>query len=415
MQVFRASIINPTNFESAEYIADAGIAIDEGIILQYGEFNFLKKIYPNADIIDYTDYIITPGFIDLHTHIPQFPAIGLGKGNLLPWLNQNIFPLEKKFENYDYALSLSDFFFQKAISCGTTTIVAYSSLHKTGTRAAIDAAYHSGINLYIGKVMMDLGNDFYKHTTEQNVEDTLELIDYVNSRNSKNINYVVTPRYAGSCSFELLTAAAEIASQHNLLIQTHLAENTSELDYVASLHPNCSSYTDIYFKSGIMECQPLLAHCIYLDEESLDIISSTSSPIVHCPSSNRYLMSGKMQFMKYHNLGLEVGLGTDVAGGYSLSMINEMREAIENSGDLIQDNNSGQILSAHNAFYAATLGAASILNRNDIGKIEAKKNADLVVHKVFRKTNSESDLLQIIYGNSAVKSVYKDGILKFSL
>lgn len=423
MQILKASIINPTNDRLVEYEDLAGIVISENIIVDCGKFDDISGKYPNADIIDYSDYVITPGFIDLHTHIPQYPAIGQGKGELLPWLEDYIFPLEMKFADFEYAYKLSKIFFNKAISYGTTTMSAYSSLHFLGTLAAIKAGIDTGVNLYIGKTMMDTGAGDYKHSVNQNIDDTKKLIQYVKDLSCDNIHYVVTPRYAGSCSIQLLREAAKIAEDNDLHIQTHLSENMKELEYIASLHPDYNSYTEVYQETGILSSKTLLAHCIYLSEHELSILKESGSNVIHCPSSNRYLMSGRMNFAGYDKLGLNIGLGTDVAAGYSLSMANEMREAIETSGDMnLFDNRSSnhvkcgnnlnELTSASRVFYAATLGAADILGNNQIGRIEKGRNADLLLHKLYDKSDLNYALNQIIYGISKLEKVYIRGIEK---
>ncbi len=415
MQIIKATLINPVDKESIEFIEHAGIATSEDQILDYGDFTDISKQYPNIEVLDYSDLVVTPGFIDLHTHIPQYPAIGKGKGELLPWLNNNIFPLEQKFSDYNYAFKLSEAFFMKAISFGTTTLTAFSSLHNSGTKAAIDAGLKSGVNLYIGNTLMDLGEGSYKHSIDQNIEDSLDLISYIQNSKNHSVKYILTPRYAGSCSVDLLKEVSKLAKEYDLHIQTHLSENLSELEFIASLHPNYKSYTDIYLETGILGSKTLLAHCIYLSDTELSILKQTGSNVIHCASSNRYLMSGRMNFAKYDEMNLKIGIGTDVAAGYSLSMANEMREALETSGDLYYTKKSDQLISHQRIFFSSTLEAAEILNNNRIGQIAKGKQVDLVFHKVYDLNDTDSILNQIIYGNSNVQKVIINGIERFSL
>lgn len=150
--------------------------------------------------------------------------------------------------------------------------------------------------------------------------DTKALVDYLRDIKSRIIP-VITPRFAPTCSRELMSGLGELAKSEGLPAQTHLSENLAEIAWVKELFPECTSYADVYYKSGLLGKQTILAHCVHLTEEELTLIAQTASGISHCPNSNSNLSSGICPVKKIMQKGIKMGLGTDVAAGYSPSIL----------------------------------------------------------------------------------------------
>lgn len=296
-------------------------------------------------------------------------------------------------------------------------------MHKAATDIAFECAKKSKIRAIIGKVMMDqYSPKLLAERTEASLADSVELIDKWHGYNDR-LFYAFTPRFAITCSWKLMRGIGKIAAKKNVYIQTHLSENIEEINVTKKLFPKCKSYTDIYYQAGILGPKTILAHCIYLDQKEVKLIKKTESNIAHCPTSNRFLMNGIMPFRKFREENLSIGLGTDVAGGYSLSMFNEMKEAIENSKSLclFSRGRIGQTMTIAEAFYLATLGGAEVLSMKDsIGSLEKGKRADFLIidHKQIDPMHGKGDyqepeqiLSRLIYrgDRSIIKDVFIDG------
>lgn len=403
------TIVTPKENGAVELIKNGFVEFDDesGKILDVGSKD--KKSSKSED-----NALIIPGLVDLHSHIPQLPGVGKNADELLPWLKNHIFPLEVRFGQLEYAEKISRFFFTEAIRFGTTTIVAYASVHKESTDIAFEVAKEIGIRAFIGKVMMD--RDMKRYPEElplmsRNIKDSLDLAKKWHNSNNGLLQYIFSPRFAASCTMKLLEKTAKVAKEGDFFIQTHLAENQSEVKFIKSLFERerhrVPTNTHIFKKSDILGERTLLAHCLYLSQPELQLIKDSGSNIVHCPTSNIFLQSGFMPYRRYESYAIPIGLGTDVAGGYSLSMFNCMRDAIETSKivNLVNDNRPYQILEPKEVFWIATLGGAKILDLdNKIGSIEKGKDADLVMIKTnpsfsfYNKIDDVNNVLQnLIY------------------
>jgi guanine deaminase len=403
------------------FFPDSAICEKDGKIAFIGDEAIAARKFTNSIILDHKDSFIPPGMIDLHTHLPQYEAIGLGKATLLEWLDHQIFPLEEIFEDLNYARVIAKKFLKDLIRNGTTTAIVFGPAQKAATDIAFQEAEKLGIRLFMGKTMMDIGSSKLVSSTKQNIDDTISLAEKWNGANDDLLNYIILPRYAGSCSMELMREAANISKQNGLMLQTHLSENKDELLYIKKLYPKHKTYLDIYEKAGMMGDNSQFVHCIHLSDEEVETIKSSGSSIIHCPVSNRYLQSGVMPLISYLNNGVHVGLGTDIAGGYSFSILNEAREAIESTKTYNIINIIPQAtLSPVDAFKMATINAARILKiSNETGSLELGKYADMIIIDAQgiineTKTGGISSLInRIIYRHQdmIIKEVYVRGKL----
>jgi guanine deaminase len=201
----------------------------------------------------------------------------------------------------------------------------------------------------------------------------LRLIERWHGRG--RLSYAISPRFALTSSPEGLRAAAELKEAcPAALVHTHLAENQAEIAEVRRLFPEASSYLDVYHRSGLTGPTAVFAHSIYLSSEDYRCLAATRSSIVHCPTSNLFLGSGLFNFAEARLHGIKVGLGTDVGGGTSFSLLKTMAEAYKVSTF------HRHKLSALQAFYAATLGGAECLGMaRYIGNFSSGKEADFIV------------------------------------
>ncbi|MFH0838291.1 MAG: guanine deaminase [Patescibacteria group bacterium] len=380
--IYKALILSPKNEQTLTIINPGYMIVSKTGLIEYVGTKDPRRKYKGYKFFDYTDRLICPGFVDTHNHLPQYAFAGIGEKELLPWLENYTFPREKMFAKKEEAQKSAKIFFSDLIKNGTTTTLTYATIHKSATDIAFQAAKKAGLRAVIGKVMMDQNSPAYlTEKTQQSLKDSQELIEKWHGHGSR-LFYALTPRFAITCSFRLMEAVGKMARETGAYIQTHLSENLGEIAFTKKLFPKYRNYTDVYDKAGLLGPKTIMAHCIYLGESEQKRIKETGTKISHCPTSNRFLSSGIMPFRHYQKSGLVMGLGTDVAGGYSLSMLNEMKEAIENS-KLLAVFSKGKIsppMTLSEAFYLATSGGAKVLSmEKQIGSLEAGKQADFLV------------------------------------
>lgn len=224
------------------------------------------------------------------------------------------------------------------------------------------------------------------------------------------VKSIVTPRFAITCSPKLMTKLGEVARDMDLNIQSHLSENKGEVTFTRSLFPTAKDYTSVYDQVGLLGPRTIMAHSIYLSDEEQDLLKARQTSISHCPNSNFALSSGVMPLRKYLNKGLKVGLGTDVSGGYSLSILDAMRQAVIASKVIAFQNPDEKELSIKEAFYLATLGGAEALALNSVGNFAAGKKFDaLIVNYTGRGLMQAFERFLFCGQPSDIKAVYVDG------
>ncbi|CAH0760587.1 unnamed protein product [Diatraea saccharalis] len=302
------------------------LAVENGKITRIGstvEYETKKRegAFTNFKIVKLNeDQFIVPGFVDCHTHAPQFPNIGLGLDRpLLEWLAKYTFPLESRYGDTEFASKVYDIVVKRLLNNGTTTACYFGSLHLNGTMELAKSVLRHHQRALVGKVSMNLKNDagYYNETAKELAEvETFvkNILDYKNDL----LQPVITPRFAISCDKQLMTGLADISETYNCRIQSHISENQSEIENVLQMFPECKSYTDIYDKSRILNNRCIMAHAIYLSEEETRTLASKGVSIAHCPSSNTRLKSGLCHVRKYIDNQLVVGLGTGISFKLSL-------------------------------------------------------------------------------------------------
>lgn len=333
-----------------------------------------KELPPGCKVIDYGTRLILPGFIDTHLHYPQTDIIGSFGKQLLDWLETYTFPREGKFGDALYAADTADFFLEELLRNGTTTAQVMPTIHKQATTTFFQKALAKNLRMICGKVLMDRNAPAYlQDTPEQGYEDSLELIQQWH--NKGRLSYAVTPRFAITSSAEQLEkAGALLETAPGLYLHTHLAENKAEVDWVSRLFPWSASYLDVYDRFGLITSRSTFAHSIYLPEESYETLAGKQAAVSFCPTSNLFIGSGLFNLERTCSSHIKIGIGTDIGGGTTFSILKTLGEAYK----VLQL--QGQTLSPLKAFYLATLGGAEALDQQDkIGNFQAGKEADFVV------------------------------------
>ncbi|MEX2136351.1 MAG: amidohydrolase family protein [Chloroflexota bacterium] len=379
----RARLLTTLASGGLRYEPDARIEVDGG-----GRLAKVERWHDDADAgsaLDLRPWVLLPGLIDLHAHLPQLPNAGVGAGlDLLTWLERYIFPLERDFD-VPTAELIAPAAFRAFARAGTTTVVAYGALWVESLDACFDAAEAHGIRAVIGKVMMDrLSYDTDRDPSEVlelSMRQSTELCAKWHGRDDGRLMYAFTPRFAVSCSAEMLRRSALAASEAGAYWQTHLAEDRQEIAEVGRLFSEATDYTDVYDRAGGLTPRAILAHGIHLSDREVARLAESGAVIAHCPSSNLFLASGAMPLARYLAGGVRVGLGSDVAAGPDASLFSVMRAGAYTQNALRAAGLSdAAALSPGDWLRLGTLSGAEALGLEDrIGSVEVGKEADLIV------------------------------------
>eukprot|EP00951_Prasinocladus_malaysianus_P004253 scaffold30024_cov41-Prasinocladus_malaysianus.AAC.2 len=254
-------------------------------------------------------------------------------------MHRYTFPLEDFFVNSGvmdpttYA-AFVDIAYTRAIqhylSMGVTSAMIYATSDTNSTLRLAELCGHYGQRCFVGKVNMDRddgrGEHFHVYEdTEEGLNETVRFLDEMAKLpcvQSSLVTPVITPRFALSCSDEMLNRLGELASERNLLIQTHMSENWDEVAAVEERFGK--TYPQVYRDAGLLTNHSVMAHCVHLNESQLEMVMDSGATCSHCPCSNYQLSSGIAPIAWYQSKGYRrMGLGTDVSGGWAVSMLED--------------------------------------------------------------------------------------------
>ncbi len=343
----------------------------------------LPEEWKNAEITDFGDKLIIPGFSDLHIHAPQYAYRGTGMDlELLDWLQKYAFPEESRYSDLEYADKAYGIFADALRRGATTRACIFASAHTEATELLMDKMEATGLKTYVGRVNMDRNApdtirekdaDFGAAETERWITETAEKYE--------NTKPMITPRFIPSCTDELMEKLGEIQKKYKVAVQSHVSENLSEIAWVKELCPNSKFYGDAYESFGLFggeDCPTVMAHCVYSCEEEQELMKKNNVFIAHCPQSNMNVASGIAPVRTYLDKNLKMGLGSDIAGGSSDSIFRAMTDAVMSSKLRwrLVDQGLHQI-SIADAFYMATRGGGEFFGK--VGSFEEGYEMDAVV------------------------------------
>lgn len=358
-----------------EFFEDGLLVLESGLVRAVGDATTLAATLPGETAAtDYRGKLIVPGFIDCHVHFPQLDIIGSFGEQLLDWLNRYAYPAEAKFADAAHAREVASAFVDELLRNGTTTALVFGTVHAHSADAIFEAAEARGLRLVAGKVLMDSNcPEALRDDPESAYADSKALIEKWHGRG--RLGYAITPRFALTSSAAQLAAAGRLASEHpDVWVHTHLAENMAEVAEIARRFPQSRSYLDVYDGFGLLREKSVFAHCLHMDREDRNCMAKKGGAAAFCPTSNLFLGSGLFDLPAMRAAGVRSGLGSDVGGGTSLSMLRTASEAYKVLH--MQDHP----LPSMQALYLATLGAAEALRLDDrIGNFAPGKEADFVV------------------------------------
>lgn len=348
-----------------------------------GVFKELPESFHGIPVRDSGDALIIPGLSDIHLHAPQYSFRGMGMDlELLDWLNTITFPEEAKYADLDYARKAYSIFAEDLKKSPTTRACIFGTLHVEATELLMDLLEETGLKTLVGKVNMDRNGPavLQEKSAEESAASTVHwLSDTVGKY--QNTRPILTPRFTPSCSDELMKKLAEIQKEYHLPVQSHLSENMGEISWVQELCPETSFYGEAYDQFGLFGgegCPAVMAHCVHSPQAEIELMKKRGVYIAHCPQSNTNLSSGIAPIREYLDKGLHVGLGTDIAGGHSLSMLRAIADAVQVSKlrwRLVDDRLKA--LTFEEAFYLATMGGGEFFGK--VGSFQKDYAFDAVI------------------------------------
>ncbi|MCR5685768.1 MAG: amidohydrolase family protein [Lachnospiraceae bacterium] len=367
-----------------------------------GVFKALPDRFSDIEVIDMSGRLITPGFADLHLHAPQYSYRGTGMDlELLEWLDSITFPEEARYADPEYAQKAYGLFVDDLRRSPTTRASVFATVHTDATLVLMNMLKSSGMGAYVGKVNMDRNSpDVYRETTEESVKETCRWLKACETAgflaDDSIVRPIITPRFVPSCTDELMRELGKIVEKDKLPVQSHLSENISEVEWVKQLEPEAKGYADAYDRYGLFgtESQTVMAHCIYLRDDEIDLMSQRGVFAAHSPQSNMNLRSGIAPMRKLLEKGVKCGLASDLAGGSSINMFKAVTDAIQVSKLYwrLTDETKAP-LSFTESFYLATKGGGSFFG--NVGSFEEGYEFDLLaIDDGMAKTSLEFEIEQ---------------------
>ncbi|RDW83534.1 putative guanine deaminase [Aspergillus mulundensis] len=393
--VFQGAAIHSTSLETLEIIENAILVVTDGRITAFHKSSESHNGFPPTAQVHRLppgEFLI-PGFVDTHNHAPQWPMRGLGQGlHILDWLSEITFPVEARFADPAYAASMYEHTVEDFLRQGITTASYYSSRHAEATKILAEICHRKGQRAFVGKCNMDRNAPDYiqEASASDSLRETEECIEHIRRLPGCDrvegalVNPVVTPRFAISCTPELLQGLGEIVQRDNYLaVQTHFNEAQQEIDATTELFPQFKgSEADLYESYGLLNSRSILAHCTIMTDHEKEKIHSLKCGVAHCPIANMTVGGGFMVAPVRDLLrrGIKVGLGTDSGGGWASQMLAVIRQAMiaSNAREVLSEGKD-KALTFEETFYLATLGGARVLRLEDrIGNFEVGKEFDAI-------------------------------------
>ena len=356
------------------FIDDAVVTIADGRIRSVLRLDQFERDGGRLETLnDLRPGLILPGFVDLHVHSSQLDIIASYGRQLMDWLEDYAFPAERAFADEAHAVAVAERFLTLLFEFGTTTAMAFTTVHAHAADAFFGATARVGARMVAGKVLMDRNAPGDLCDPDDGRTATLALIERWHG--SGRLDYAVTPRFAITSSPAQLAAAGDVLARHpDVYMQTHISEHPEEIAATLALYPEASDYLDVYERHGLLTDKAIFAHGIHLSDAELERMRAAQAAVAFCPSSNLFLGSGLMQVARLEESGVQMGLGSDVGGGTHLSLLATAADGYKVA------QMTGKSWHPLKALDAITRGGAEALGLVDkIGTLTPGSEADLVV------------------------------------
>ena len=374
------------------------------------------------------EYLL-PGLVDTHVHAPQWPQLGKALDRPLDeWLQQYTFPLEARYADPDFAERVYRSLVRTLIANGTTTAMYYATIHLEASRLLAEICLEQGQRALVGKIAMDNPEqcpDYYRDASAgQGLEDTENFLEQVlglPGNASRLALPVITPRFIPACTDDMLRGLGKLAQRTGCHIQTHCSEGDWEHAYVLD---RCGKTDTLSLDSfGLLTEKTVLAHCNFINDTDMRAIKDAATGIAHCPLSNLYLANAVFPARKALDRELQIGLGTDIAGGANPGILHNCQMAVTASrafedgvnADLpaAERGSPGTRIDFREAFWMATAGGGEALDLK-VGKFVPGYAFDAIVIDtdapdsnliIWDDLDSGDDILQKIIYNADRRNI----------
>lgn len=353
-----------------------------------GVFQTIPEEYQNLEVIDYEDCLILPGMVDLHIHAPQYAFRGMNMDLfLMDWLDAYTFPEEEKYADLGYAQKAYTIFADALKKSATTRACIFATRHSDATKLLMDIMEQTGLVTFVGKVNMDreASPGLVEESAMTSAYSTFAWLNSVNGKYLRT-NPILTPRFIPCCTDELMQELREIQMAYGIPVQSHLSESKGEVEFVKILRPENLFYGEAYDDYDLFgknddadtDVKTIMAHCVWSTDDEVKLIKDNGIFIAHCPASNMNLTSGIAPARKYLDDGINIGLGSDVAGGHSESVFRAITDAVQVSKmyfRMVDEAYSPLLFSE--ALYMATKGGGKFFGK--VGSFEDGYEFDAIV------------------------------------
>ena len=381
--VVKGNIIWSESLSSIKSMEDSFLVVEEGKVK--GVFKTLPSQYSSLSIYDSGNGLVVPGLSDIHVHAPQFGFRGTNLDlELMSWLDTYTFPEESRLADEEYADKVYSLFVSTIAKSATTRLTAFATRHTDATLALMDKIEEAGLSGFVGKVNMDRNapDSLREESADYSASETERWLKAVEERGYSNVKPILTPRFIPSCTDALMEKLSLLRDRYGLPVQSHLSENMGEVEFVRELSPSSAFYGDAYDRFGLFGGEGkngcIMAHCVLSGEDEISLIKKNGVYVAHCPESNANLKSGIAPLRRYLDEGINVGLGSDIAGGTTESIFDAMIDAVKMSKmywRLVDD--SKEPLSFKEALFLGTKGGGSFFGK--VGSFEEGYEADILV------------------------------------
>ena len=354
--LIKGHIIEARSFGDPVITENGYLAVKDGVIK--GVSADIPAAFADANLLDHSGKLILQGFSDMHLHAPQYPMLGMGMDlPLMDWLKTYTFKTEARFADDAFAREVYARLAAELVNNGTTRVCIYSSTHVDATLILMEALEQAGISGFVGKVNMDRASGECQELTQESKRETLRWLD--ESARFTRVRPILTPRFTPSCTDELMRWLGKVAAERGVYVQSHLSENKREIELVHELHPDCEQYWQTYDKFGLWRDHTIMAHCVHSDAREQQAMIDHNVLCVHCPDSNINICSGFAPVRQMVERGVWVALGSDIAGGAQLPMLQVLTGCLRMSkARAIETGGSEPFLTVGEAYYLATSAGA---------------------------------------------------------